>query len=316
MKKANKSSALTGSGSAGSKSLATKKSTPVNPTKAGKDAIDNIFALGASMSKAQVSEYDWDDSPDADRGRSAKGPAVKRVKLENGGMKEKYWAAKSGDAVMPAAAAVSKMKVVPDKKASPAAAPTPTPAPARPQKAFSPPAAAHPPTTTTSTSSSTTTTASIAPAPTRTPGQAAQPADEATPIESFSLSHSTLKLLRARGVQSLFPIQTQTYYPIRQGRDLIGRARTGQGKTLAFCLPIIELLIEADRPLGQRDAKPLVLIMSPTRELARQIIAEFATVAPMGLRMECVYGGTSLQDNQKVNDLYTHIHRCIYTFEF
>lgn len=98
---------------------------------------------------------------------------------------------------------------------------------------------------------------------------------------------------------SLFPIQTQTYAPIRAGRDLIGRARTGQGKTLAFCLPLVELLIASGRTFGQAQARPLVLVMSPTRELAQQIISEFGTVTPDGVRLQCHYGGTSLQDSSR-----------------
>lgn len=47
----------------------------------------------------------------------------------------------------------------------------------------------------------------------------------------------------ARGVERLFPIQAATFAPLSAGRDLIGRARTGTGKTLAFSLPLIEKLI-------------------------------------------------------------------------
>lgn len=124
------------------------------------------------------------------------------------------------------------------------------------------------------------------------------PQSASTPIDSplFRLSSSTIAALTAKGITSLFPIQTQTFAPIREGRDLIGRARTGQGKTLAFCLPILEALLELNRP-PQRDAKPLVLIMSPTRELAQQIHRELVSVAIKSIRCDCVYGGTSLQEN-------------------
>ena len=49
------------------------------------------------------------------------------------------------------------------------------------------------------------------------------------PLEQFDLTASTVLLLRDRGIESLFPIQAETYWPIRAGKDLIGRARTGQG---------------------------------------------------------------------------------------
>ena len=50
------------------------------------------------------------------------------------------------------------------------------------------------------------------------------------PLEQFDLTASTVQLLKDRGIESLFPIQAETYWPIRAGKDLIGRARTGQGK--------------------------------------------------------------------------------------
>ncbi len=90
---------------------------------------------------------------------------------------------------------------------------------------------------------------------------------------------------------------------IFSGRDLIGRARTGQGKTLAFCLPLLEKL---QRSSGQRGEavlgtgkSPLVLIMTPTRELAKQIVKEFLSVGP-ALRIEALYGGTELAENRRV----------------
>lgn len=49
------------------------------------------------------------------------------------------------------------------------------------------------------------------------------------PLDQFDLTESTVLLLKERGIDSLFPIQAETYWPIRQGKDLIGRARTGQG---------------------------------------------------------------------------------------
>lgn len=79
----------------------------------------------------------------------------------------------------------------------------------------------------------------------------------------------TRKLLRARGIKKLFPIQEQTFQPIYEGKDLIGQDRTGSGKTLAYCLPLSERL----RAEGLYDEKskprlPRVLVLLPTRELA------------------------------------------------
>jgi len=127
-----------------------------------------------------------------------------------------------------------------------------------------------------------------------------------TPITDMKLTKSTEDALRARGIEQLFPIQSMTYWPIREGKDLIGRARTGQGKTLAFCLPILEQLIEKNAIKGssssssRKDINPKVLIMSPTRELAKQIVAEFQSITGDKLRIEAIYGGTSLNENYTV----------------
>lgn len=66
-------------------------------------------------------------------------------------------------------------------------------------------------------------------------------------------------------------LQAQTYEHIRRGKDLIGRARTGMGKTLAFAVPVIEKLL-ADGAAGNKPGRrPRVLVMAPTRELAKQV---------------------------------------------
>jgi ATP-dependent RNA helicase DDX21 len=54
------------------------------------------------------------------------------------------------------------------------------------------------------------------------------------PLDQFDLTESTVQLLKDRGIESLFPIQAETFWPIRQGKDLIGRARTGQGAYAVF----------------------------------------------------------------------------------
>ncbi|RKO90475.1 P-loop containing nucleoside triphosphate hydrolase protein [Blyttiomyces helicus] len=115
-------------------------------------------------------------------------------------------------------------------------------------------------------------------------------------LETHNLAPSTLKALAARGVTQLFPIQAAALKPILEGRDLLGRARTGTGKTLAFSLPMIERL-KKDRAVNPgaftaRGRSPRVLIMAPTRELAMQVHKEFDTIAGGELTTLCVYGGT------------------------
>ena len=77
--------------------------------------------------------------------------------------------------------------------------------------------------------------------------------------------------------------QAQTYAHIRKGKDLIGRARTGMGKTLAFAVPVIEKLLASGAAL-KRGRAPRVLVMAPTRELAKQVGAPTEMCAKLSSR--------------------------------
>ena len=91
-------------------------------------------------------------------------------------------------------------------------------------------------------------------------------------------------------ITQFFPIQAECYLPITQGRDLIGRSKTGTGKTLAFILPLLQRLrAEAFRP-GRNEMS--VLILEPTRELARQVTDEIRKLSP-STRTATVYGGAA-----------------------
>lgn len=93
----------------------------------------------------------------------------------------------------------------------------------------------------------------------------------------------------------MFPIQAQTFDLVLDGSDLIGRARTGMGKTLGFALPMCEKLVTDPRVLNkQRGRAPVVLCMAPTRELARQVSKEMASVSPW-MDHTCIYGGASYE---------------------
>src|SRR5579863_4351402 len=84
------------------------------------------------------------------------------------------------------------------------------------------------------------------------------------------------------------PVQAQAIPPAILGRDLVATAQTGTGKTLAFGLPILELLS------GKPSAKPLALILSPTRELAIQIEEALTRIGSgTGVRCAVVVGGMS-----------------------
>ena len=100
--------------------------------------------------------------------------------------------------------------------------------------------------------------------------------------------------LAAQGLTEATPIQAESLPHTLQGRDLIGRARTGTGKTLAFALPIIQGL----SPSRERGRTPRALIMAPTRELAKQV-AEHFNKASGGLELLTIYGGAAYGPQEK-----------------
>ena len=112
----------------------------------------------------------------------------------------------------------------------------------------------------------------------------------------FPLGERLMLNIKARGYTKPTPIQDETIQPILEGRDLIGLANTGSGKTAAFLLPILH-------HLGQfHDQRTAVLIMVPTRELANQIDEEFRAFS-WGLKVYsalCV-GGASM--NRQISAL-------------
>lgn len=112
-------------------------------------------------------------------------------------------------------------------------------------------------------------------------------------FETFNFHPSIMAGVRAFGYVTPTPIQTQAIPPIMQGRDLIGLAQTGTGKTAAFVLPILQRLLP--QPKGRVSA----LIISPTRELAEQTCDTINELGKeTGLRSLAVYGGVSI-DQQK-----------------
>ncbi|XP_059449178.1 DEAD-box ATP-dependent RNA helicase 7 [Corylus avellana] len=114
-------------------------------------------------------------------------------------------------------------------------------------------------------------------------------------VSRFRISEQLRARLKEKGIESLFPIQAMTFDTILDGSDLVGRARTGQGKTLAFVLPILESITngpaKASRKTGYGRA-PSVLVLLPTRELANQVHADFEVYGgALGMTCCCVYGG-------------------------
>ncbi|GER41923.1 DEAD-box ATP-dependent RNA helicase [Striga asiatica] len=113
-------------------------------------------------------------------------------------------------------------------------------------------------------------------------------------ISKIGLPQRLVDTLEKRGIKELFPIQRAVLVPALEGRDIIARAKTGTGKTLAFGIPILKGLSDQDQESGaiRRGRFPKVLVLAPTRELAKQVEKEFKESAPY-LNTVCIYGGVS-----------------------
>ncbi|XP_007238959.1 probable ATP-dependent RNA helicase DDX46 [Astyanax mexicanus] len=118
------------------------------------------------------------------------------------------------------------------------------------------------------------------------------------PIKTWVQCGTSMKVLNAlkkHNYEKPTPIQSQAIPAIMSGRDLIGIAKTGSGKTIAFLLPMFRHILD-QRPLEEGEG-PIAVIMTPTRELALQITKECKKFSkPLGLRVVCVYGGTGISE--------------------
>jgi ATP-dependent RNA helicase RhlE len=111
-----------------------------------------------------------------------------------------------------------------------------------------------------------------------------------TRFSDLGLAAGLLAAVRAKGYETPTPIQARAIPPIMAGRDLLGVAQTGTGKTAAFALPILHRLASRPGSAGRRACRALVL--SPTRELAQQIAASFRTYgAQAGVTVAVFVGG-------------------------
>ena len=111
-----------------------------------------------------------------------------------------------------------------------------------------------------------------------------------TSFEALPLSAPIQRALRERNYQSLTPIQAQAIPPLLDGRDLLGCAQTGTGKTAAFSLPILNVLCEDPQTIRARTAR--VLVLTPTRELANQVGESLRTYGRhLDIYHALIYGG-------------------------
>jgi ATP-dependent RNA helicase RhlE len=117
-------------------------------------------------------------------------------------------------------------------------------------------------------------------------------------FETLGLSQPILQALSLKEYKDATPIQTQASPTVLKGRDLLGIAQTGTGKTAAFMLPSIDRLGAGNRRPGPRACRMLVL--APTRELASQIADSARAYARFThLKVATVFGGTSIAKNRQ-----------------
>ncbi len=115
---------------------------------------------------------------------------------------------------------------------------------------------------------------------------------EQTPVLPFSelgLSDAVLKAVNEAGYETPSPIQAQSIGPLLEGRDLLGQAQTGTGKTAAFSLPLLSRI-------DVKSKMPQMLVLAPTRELAIQVAEAIQGYAKhmKGLHVLPIYGGQSM----------------------
>ncbi|MBH1934556.1 DEAD/DEAH box helicase [Streptomyces sp. AV19] len=119
----------------------------------------------------------------------------------------------------------------------------------------------------------------------------AEPAEPSITFADLGLDDAIVRKLAQNGVTTPFPIQAATIPDALAGKDILGRGRTGSGKTLSFGLPLLSLL--ADGRTAKK--RPRGLILTPTRELAMQVADALQPYGDvLGLKMKVVCGGTSM----------------------
>ena len=131
--------------------------------------------------------------------------------------------------------------------------------------------------------------------------EANDPAQPAPGFAGFGFSRELLEGLDALGFREPSPIQKAAFPELLLGRDLVGQAQTGTGKTAAFGLPLLERL-----DLTQRT--PQVLVLTPTRELALQVAEAITSYAAhlRGVKVLAIYGGADFRD--QIQQLRRGVH--------
>ncbi|WP_431977177.1 DEAD/DEAH box helicase [Micromonospora haikouensis] len=123
--------------------------------------------------------------------------------------------------------------------------------------------------------------------------------DEASAFTDLGLRAELLGALSALGYEEPTPIQREAIPPLLAGRDLLGQAATGTGKTAAFALPLLQRM-----PDGRAGGEPVALVLVPTRELAVQVSEAFHRYGKdLGARVLPIYGGQPIGRQLRALDL-------------
>jgi len=119
-------------------------------------------------------------------------------------------------------------------------------------------------------------------------------------FNDLPLSKDVLRGIKALGFEKPTPIQAQSIMPLLEGRDVIGQAQTGTGKTAAFGIPMVESIDLSDNRVQG-------LVLAPTRELAVQIAEHISRISRYtGVRVCPIYGGESI--NRQIQQLRRGVH--------
>ncbi|MEF9933957.1 MAG: DEAD/DEAH box helicase [Clostridium sp.] len=124
-------------------------------------------------------------------------------------------------------------------------------------------------------------------------------------FKTLGINDDAVSVLKKHGISTPTEIQCEAIIPIKEGKDVIGEAQTGTGKTLAFLLPIFE-------NINTNLSYPQLLVLTPTRELALQISKECEKFAEYrGINTLAVYGGRDV--NQQLKKLTRGVHVIVAT---
>ncbi len=130
--------------------------------------------------------------------------------------------------------------------------------------------------------------------------------DKLTTFAELALAPEIQRVIIEVGYETPSPIQARSIPPLLEGRDLLGQAQTGTGKTAAFALPLLSRL-------NLKKRKPQILVLTPTRELALQVSEAIRTYARHlpGFQVLPVYGGQSM--SQQLRQLHRGVHAVVGT---